>query len=149
MVCALHGTDGLGALDNPSLKKNRTWLNDNSQSRGPEPRRRLADLETLTSRIIGQNYMSEFGGNALAISPADMKDLVRLYSLRKKFAHYDPSSWSIQAVGLPRITAVACRIVRRLSQHPALAIRLQDLTVRLDACLTALESALPNPDTAT
>jgi len=143
MVCTLHGTAGLGALSDDCFAKCHAWLEDRSEKRPPEPKRFLAKFPDLLKRIADQNWMSEFGGSAIVLNEDELWHLKLLNRLRREFTHYDPRGWSIQAIGLPRVVAVAVGVVKKLVQHPAIAIRMDaEVGKRLAAALAAIDAAL-------
>ena len=143
MVCALHGTAGLGALSDDCFAKCHAWLEDRSHIRPPEPKRFLAKFPDLLKRIGDQKWMNEFGGTAISLSEDELWHLKLLNRLRREFTHYDPRGWSIQAIGLPRVVAVAVDAVKRLTRHPAIAIRMDaEVGKRLTAAIAAIEVAL-------
>lgn len=116
LVCTLSGTDQAGALDDSSFKKWHEWLKASRSNPDLQPPRRekLADLLTLLKRAETKDWMAEFGGKPIAVTPEVRKDIAHLNSLRNDFIHFTPKGWSIELAGLPRILLNACSLIDHL-----------------------------------
>jgi hypothetical protein len=98
MACALADSSSTDELGEASEKKVTEW-----QGREEHPTERMADFGALLQRCCeGPD------NERLSLTPQQSKDLNRLHSeFRNHFAHFLPTSWSIEKAGLPRILEAA------------------------------------------
>jgi len=104
MVCNLSGTDGTGALRESSRKRMLAFLQD-AKPGDPVPDEWLADFNNLLKWIQEPNRT--VGYTSWHPTASQLKHIAKLHELRNQFSHYVPGSWSIEAIGLPAITATA------------------------------------------
>jgi hypothetical protein len=126
LVCTLSGSANVGALSDPSFAEVLNWLeNSRSDPSAPAPKKEwLANLTTLYERAKKPDWMCEFGGQPLVTTEQQDDDIRRLNDLRNGFMHFTPRGWSIERVGLPRISVTALKIVDTLlTTHPANTFR--------------------------
>ena len=110
MVLALSGTDGCGALDTKSQKRNRAWLQHLSPKRPP---RMMASYNVLLERIRKPELMD---GPVPDLSAEDHRNLQRLNDeLRRQFAHFNPTGWGIELNYILNIMPVALNLFEFLT----------------------------------
>jgi hypothetical protein len=108
MVVALSGTDGCGALDFKSQKKNREWFNQMTAAR---PRRQMANYNELLQRVQRPELLD---GPIPQWSADDKRNLERLNEVRRQFAHYNPTSWGIHIPYLINVMPAALHTFEHL-----------------------------------
>jgi hypothetical protein len=109
MVLALAGTDGCGALYPNSQRECRDWLQNPTPM---EPRIRMADYNTLLSRIQRPELLE---GPVPQLSEEDCQNLKRLNELRRQFAHYNPMGWGIEIQFMLSLIPVAANLFEHLT----------------------------------
>ena len=140
LVAALRGSAGIGAY---SLKLRRQWLNYFEQSRTseiePPVRDRVEPFLDLLSRA--QQGSVDLQGEPLTLSVQVRKDLETLNSLRDDIEHVKPTAWSLEIIGLPRISRAAASALDHLYSLPSVYMHLSEveLTAARDAISQILE----------
>ncbi len=139
LVCALSGTNGLGAMNHSSARKWNEWYEKRRKERNlPPPEEKLADTRTLFKRAQRSDYMHEFGGNSVAITQSEADSFERLMELRNAFSHFSRKGWSIELLGLPQISLETMSVVERLCRHPAIDFRME--ASQRERCSAAIKS---------
>jgi hypothetical protein len=143
LVAALRGSAGIGAY---SLKLRQQWLNYFEQSRtneiGPPARDRVEPFLDLLSRA--QQASVDLQGEPLSLSVQVRKDLEKLNSLRDDIEHVKPTAWSLEIVGLPRISRAAASALDHLYSLPPVYMHLSE--VELAAARDAISQILEVKD---
>lgn len=119
MVCALRDTSGVSVLEKDCAREMLKWLDT---QKGEPPQERLADFRTLLARCRKTSCMD---GQPLKLSNAQANDIKRLHKeFRNSFAHFIPTSWSIEKAGLPRIARAAVDATEMLMGHSRVVYKL-------------------------
>src|SRR5260221_9342234 len=95
----LRDTTGTSVLKKESRTEVLKWLDDESETRGTQPKEWLAVFDDLLSGCQQQlqtNFTLE-----------QLQDIGRLHNLRCDFVHFTPKGWSILKADLPRIIGTA------------------------------------------
>ena len=122
-VCLLTRTDGTGTL---AQKNEKALMNklygDNADGRlidNPKaawPDEFIATLPELLSRLPGGLAMKLPERNAANYGWDRAGDMRRLHEFRNQFAHFPPTSWSLELDGLPRILSAAIKLTLQISE---------------------------------
>jgi hypothetical protein len=140
LVAALRGSAGIGAY---SLKLRRQWLDYFEQSRTceiePPNRDRVEPFLDLLSRA--QQASVDLQGEPLILTAQEKRDLEKLNSLRDDIEHVKPTAWSLEIVGLPRISRAAASALSHLYSLPPVYMHLSEgeLTAAQDSIRQILE----------
>lgn len=118
-VCLLTRTDGTGALavnsEKALMKKLYGETEDCRTLDDPEtdwPVELIASLPELLKRLP-EALSVELPGHKAKTYGWDVKgDLRRLHEFRNQLAHFPPTSWSLEIIGLPRILRSAVELAR-------------------------------------
>jgi hypothetical protein len=126
LVAALRGSAGIGAYP---LKLRIQWLDYFEKSRTsaiePPNRDRVEPFLDLLSRA--QKASPDLQGEPLVLTDQEKKDLEKLNSLRDDIEHVKPTSWSLEIVGLPRISRAAARALNHLYSLPPVHMHLSEI----------------------
>jgi hypothetical protein len=116
-VCTLRciDTTGLSVLQKDNAKKMWHWLDVESRlpNHNPPPEEHLASMMELFRRLRDPSIYQQ--KQIIAPSQQAKADVKALDDLRKKLAHFVPSSWSLDIRGLPRITLRCCEVIEQLA----------------------------------
>jgi hypothetical protein len=63
----------------------------------------------------------------LVLTDREKKDIERLNALRDDIEHVKPTSWSLEIVGLPRISRAAARALNHLYSLPPVFMHLSEI----------------------
>src|SRR5207245_2815441 len=105
----------------------------------PPKRDRVEPFLNLLSRA--QKASPDLQGAPLVLTDLQKKDIEKLNSLRDDIEHVKPTSWSLEIVGLPRISRAAARALNHLYSLPPVYMHLSEieLTAARDAITRLLE----------
>src|SRR5258708_6606691 len=121
--CALlRDTTETSVLKKESRTEVLKWLDDESETRGTQPKEWLAVFDDLLSGCQQQlqtNFTLE-----------QLQDIGRLHNLRCDFVHFTPKGWSILKADLPRIIGTALNAVEELMARPNAALHMDEVDRR-------------------
>lgn len=141
MTCHLSGTGNFGCLSKKSFEERCewqqrdrlgkiTWIELPADELGilgsrpasktdQEPRAHMADPQTLLTRLSKEKLRIEGGcGSVVFVTLEQRKSFKILNELRKQFAHFTPSGWSIEVSGLRNIFSDIINVIRSIAADP-------------------------------
>jgi hypothetical protein len=140
MVCAFADSSNTSILTKRSEANMLDWLNADVATRGEYPTERLAEFEDLLRRCLQGSHNCK----PLVLTRQQCRDIRRLHrEFRNQFAHFIPTGWSIEKVGLSRIIGAALDAVEELMSRWQVTYRMEeDQRERLNKALHTVRLAL-------
>jgi hypothetical protein len=160
LVAFLSGTMQIGALKEEHQNAVLAYLNDRSENKewpkdkhGNPLVEQLASFPELLRRTTDatspQTYINE---ERLKLSKQENDDILKIHRFRNQLAHIKPTSWSLEIIGLPRMTLAALKAIRHLFEHSSQIIHLNELDINnckhnLQRSISTVETIISNAPT--
>ena len=112
-------------LSKKSMKK--TMESFKQTSLNTLPTQHMAPPLELIERVLNWNGTNHFLGssaNKISISESSSNDLKKVFNIRNQFTHFNPMLWSIELIGLPRISREVILFCKQVLETPGLYQRL-------------------------
>lgn len=98
LVLTLSGSAGVGALDDRSISRMNSWLDQalatpDGQVAPSMPKQPLLELSALLERVGSTDAMGHWGGQCIKLTDAEKVRIGRLHCRRNLFTHYRPHAW--------------------------------------------------------
>jgi hypothetical protein len=146
LVATLSGTMQIGALKSAHQTLFLEYLNsESSNSPKPHPQDKkgsqlkgdIASFEVLIGRALDPEFPFKSGTLPLLIlNHADKADINRLHDFRNDLAHVQPTNWSLEIGGLPRIARAAVSAIGQLFESSSQRLHLEENDIlRMEASL--------------
>ena len=148
LVATLSGSMQIGALKKDHQLIMHAYLNDRTEGK-PWPNdkngrplvEQLENFADLLQRaIIPQGFTAHFSDTPLVLTKAEKKDLLTIHQFRNELSHIKPMSWSLETIGLPRMTLAALKAIKHLFEHSSQIIYLEQSDI--DNCDRDLEFSI-------